>query len=351
MADFLPLPCTLPPVRAQGKIRVFPEDFQVVEILGFPLTGEGEHVWLQIRKRGLNTEWVARQLAQFCGIKMVDVGYAGLKDRHAVTTQWFSLRLKQQPEPVWAQLNSQDLSICQIFRHHRKLRRGGLKSNQFKLIIRGIQGDGANVDNRLQRIRQQGIPNYFGEQRFGHKNLTKAEALLTGKLSIRNPYQKQFYYGVIQAFLFNLILTERVQGDNWQWGLAGDVMQLNGSHRVFTTDSLDSTLLHRLANLDIHPAAPLWGKGKMLVQGAAAELQSRAIADYKHFCRALEQLGLKLQWRALRIKIENLQWQWLSATELQLVFELPSGGYATALLSQVLMVENAQSLRAGDVSE
>ena len=139
--------------ESTGAIRTTPEDFQVDEDLGFELSGEGEHACLHIRKRNANTDFIAKQIARLAGVKNMDVSYAGLKDRHALTTQWFSVYLSSKPEPDWSQLNSDEVEVLEVVRHNRKLRRGSLKGNHFKLVVRDLQGDSSALEQRLQTIR------------------------------------------------------------------------------------------------------------------------------------------------------------------------------------------------------
>jgi tRNA pseudouridine13 synthase len=159
------------------------DDFVVDEVLGFTPEAEGEHDYLQLKKRGVNTEWLAKQLAQFAGIRSMDVGYAGMKDRHASTTQWFSLyRPKGQPLP-WADFLAQlddDVSLVSISRGTKKLRPGSHQGNRFAIRLRHLEAPHAELDARLEQIAQQGFPNYFGEQRFGinGQNLEAAAAWL-----------------------------------------------------------------------------------------------------------------------------------------------------------------------------
>ena len=163
-------------------IRSCPEDFQVFEQLPFEPDGEGEHLFLHIRKRGENTDWVARQLASFCQISPRDVGYAGKKDRHAVTEQWFSVRLPIGRTLNWSLFGGDSIDVLHSCRHSRKLRLGALSGNRFVIRLRDLTEPEAFVE-RVEKIRQ-GVPNFFGEQRFGNAggNLDKGLALLEGRL-------------------------------------------------------------------------------------------------------------------------------------------------------------------------
>jgi len=164
---------------ASGRLRSTPEDFLVYEIPLVEPAGEGEHVWLLIRKRQENTEQVARCLARLAGVTQRDVSYAGLKDRNAVTEQWFSVYLPGGSEPEWSALDSASVTLLRCAWHHRKLRRGALRGNAFRIRVRNISGDRPSLDRRLREVAAGGVPNYFGEQRFGRGGFVKL-ALKTG---------------------------------------------------------------------------------------------------------------------------------------------------------------------------
>ncbi|ALG69568.2 tRNA pseudouridine(13) synthase TruD [Beggiatoa leptomitoformis] len=321
-----------------ADVRTYPEDFQVVETLSFEPTGTGEHVFLQIRKRDTNTDWLARQLAQFANVKPHEVSYAGLKDRHAVTTQWFSIQLAGKIAPDWQTLNSDTIQVVQQTRHSRKLRRGALRDNQFILCLRNVTGNHATLEQRLTYLAQHGVPNYFGEQRFGHNhnNLQAAEQILVAQAIIKDRHQRSLYLSAARSFLFNRILSERVTQGSWNQAINGDVMQLAGSHSVFPITNIDDEIQRRLTCFDIHPAAPLWGKGENLASLDALALMQTILSAHQGWCEGLIREGLELEWRSLRLIVENLQWTWLSETSLQLAFHLPAGAYATTVLRELV---------------
>lgn len=324
------------------------EDFQVDEQLHFTPTGDGEHVLLQIRKRHTNTDWLAGQLAKQAKVKPVDVSYAGLKDRHAVTTQWFSIRLVNQPEPEWRQLMGPDIEILQSIRHHRKLRRGALQANHFILTLRDLTGDHGELEQRLQRVVQQGVPNYFGSQRFGHQfeNLNQVAAMFTGELQVRDRHKRSLYLSSARSLLFNQVLSERVKRGLWNQAIPGDVMQLANSHALFVIDEVDDNLVSRLANFDIHPTGPLWGRGHSMTQVQAAEMETDLLSNYTAWCLGLEQAGMQQERRALRLCVQNFQWEFLEEETLQLRFQLVAGAYATTVLREVINITQRETGRS-----
>ncbi|MGD8525033.1 MAG: tRNA pseudouridine(13) synthase TruD [Thioalkalispiraceae bacterium] len=323
----------------KGQIRRCPADFQVDEILGFEPDGQGEHFLLHVRKTNTNTEWLARQLAKFVGIKPMDVSYAGLKDRNAITTQWFSVRLPGNAEPDWQAFATQDYQVLQAQRHSRKLRRGSLQGNRFNIRVTGLDGDLELLETRLQRIQQQGVPNYFAEQRFGHggDNLEMADKLLTAGQRIKNRHKRSLYISAARSFLFNQVCAARVENHSWLTGLAGDAMMLAGSHSFFIAENIDTTIQQRLAQGDIMTTGPLWGRGQLPTQAQASALEEQVLAPYAQWLQGLEQLGLKQERRALCVKPHDMRWQ-IDTQQycLQVEFTLPAGSYATSVLREAI---------------
>ena len=319
-----------------GTIRATAEDFQVDEDLGFEPDGAGEHVFLKIRKRNANTDWVARQIARVAGVRPGDVSYAGMKDRNAVTTQWFSVQLPGRDMPDWTPLQSDNLQVLSAVRNSRKLRRGALRGNRFTLVVRGLSAASTELEQCLRRIVAQGVPNYFGEQRFGHDagNLDKAEAMFKGTLKVRDRHVRGLYLSAARSQLFNRVLSRRVMDGTWNQALPGEVLMLNGSHSVFVADTVDATLEQRLATFDIHPTGPLWGRGTSMAREQSLAVEQSALADYATFRTGLEHAGLSQERRALRLRVADLSWEFPTAETLQLSFSLPAGAYATSVLKE-----------------
>ncbi len=321
--------------RLRGVVRQQPEDFQVEEELGFELTGEGEHLCLHIQKRNVNTADVAKNIAKLAGVKQVDVSYAGLKDRRAVTTQWFSVYLSNRPEPDWKRLESDEIKILESRRHHRKLRRGSLRGNRFRLVVKALRGDRSDLEERLRSIKAGGVPNYFGEQRFGHANLERAVALFEGRIKVRDRHKRSIYLSAARSAIFNTALSRRVGSETWCTALAGDLMMLRGSSSVFSAEEIDEAIVRRVEEHDIFPTGPLWGKGASSVQGEVAELERGVGKDFDLFAEGLARAGMKQERRALVLLPESFEWSVLD-DEMVLSFSLPSGCYATSLLREIV---------------
>jgi len=331
------LPHAFGPICASGVIRHCPEDFFVEELPPCKPDGEGEHVLLKIEKRGDNTEWVARQLGRLAGVAARDVSYAGLKDRHAVTQQWFSIRLAGKKEPDWQALTSDNLKILECARHRRKLRRGALRGNRFIIRVRELAGDRVQLESQLRQIQQQGFPNYFGEQRFGHQgdNLKNAQSLFDGSLGRVNRQRRGLYISAARSLLFNHVLAKRVELGNWNQILLGERVALHGSRSSFHAETLDAELLTRLDDMDIHPTAPLWGKGDAGVSAEAAEIETAVLAGFTDWQAGLERCGAEMERRALRAPVSDMTWE-IMPDHMVVAFTLPKGSYATVLLGECL---------------
>lgn len=323
---------------ASARLRQSPEDFQVTEIPLLQPDGEGEHVWLWIRKRNENTQHVAELLSTHAGVHPRQVSYAGMKDRRAVTEQWFSVQLPGREEPDWQAINSGTVTVLRHERHSRKLRRGTLKGNSFRITLRDIGGDKQSLEQRLVKVRDQGVPNYFGEQRFGRagSNLHTADKLFKNPKLRLSRNKRGLILSAARSFLFNQVLSARVQAGNWDVPLTGDAMQLQGSHSYFIAESLDADLLSRVASQDVHSSGPLYGRGESPVIKDCLELESTVLGTYASWCEGLEQAGLAQARRALRLGVPDLAWQWADAGELVLTLSLPAGSYATSILREIV---------------
>lgn len=315
-----------------ARFRVEPADFQVEELPAFAPSGAGEHLLLEIEKTGMNTAFVAGLLARWAGVAPMAVSYAGMKDRHAVTRQRFSVHLPKRQAPALDTLPAEGLRVLSSDWHARKLQRGALAGNRFVLVLRAVNGDRIAIEARLQQIQRDGVANYFGEQRFGHDggNLDSARAMFAGRRAGRE--QRSILLSAARSALFNAVLHARVQAGTWNTGVDGDVWVLAGSRSVFGPESFDAELRARVDAHDIHPAGPLWGRGGLRQGEPAAAQILAALAGSEAIRDGLERAGLNMESRALRLVPSNMDWQWLDAGTLRLGFELPPGTYATTLL-------------------
>ncbi|MEX0738384.1 MAG: tRNA pseudouridine(13) synthase TruD [Pseudohongiella sp.] len=331
----------------QARFKVAMDDFVVNEVLGFECSGEGEHLWLQVRKTGITTSDVAGRLARATGLRQGDISWSGQKDKHGVCTQWFSLHWPKNSAGHdlggLAQIESDDLIIEQQLRNSRKLRRGSHRSNQFRIRLRDVKAaDGVSLsdawqdlDIRMQAIEHSGVPNYFGEQRFGHANLANAEAWFAGKTRPRGRLERGMWLSAARSALFNAVLARRVAAGNWNRWLPGDVMNLNGSGSVFVSSADDADLPQRLADMDIHPTGPLWGQGALASRDSAAALEQAVADEMAVFSAALPRYGLQQERRSLRLPVKALDYRRPDDGTLEIEFTLPTGTYATAVLHEL----------------
>ncbi len=319
---------------ASGRLRVQADDFRVEEDLGFEPSGEGEHLLLRIRKRGLNTAQVSTWLADALAVRRRDVTHAGLKDRHAVTDQWFGVHLPGRevtlPQPP------EGIRVLRMARHRRKLRTGTLRGNRFVIRVRELDGDTTALHARLLRLSRSGVPNWFGEQRFGRGggNLEAALSLFRGE-PVRDRQVRGLYLSAARSLLFNRVLAARVEAGTWNRALVGDLMTFSGSRSLFRAEPA-TAVDRRLAAVDLHATGPLHGIDGMAPEGEVFRLERRVLAAYATFAEGLEHWRMRAERRALRVAVADLGW-WMPARDtLELAFRLPPGSFATAVLRELV---------------
>ncbi len=298
----------------------------MTEELGFEFSADGEHDYLFIEKTNANTEWVSRQLARFANVSQRDVGYAGLKDRRAVTRQWFSVPRWHSPD--WRRLEAVGVRLLEVQRHDRKLRRGAHRGNRFRIVLRGAPPPADDLDERLKTLLDHGVPNYFGEQRFGRGggNLALADDWSRGKGLTR--HKRGLAISTVRSFLFNEFLDARVRAGSWNTLIDGDVANLDGSRSVFPVHAVDEDLLSRCEQMDLHPAGPLYGDGSPT--GGVA-------VGHEGWLDALSRARIKPANRSLRLRVNDLEWA-VQGDAIVLEFALRRGTFATAVLREVAQV-------------
>lgn len=339
-------------LKLSAKIKSQADDFIVEENISLEFSGEGEHCWLYIKKRGCNTDWVAQQLAKYCKVKKMAVAYAGLKDRHAVTSQWFSVQLPGKPTPDWAEFEAffadsagmdENIQVLKSFRHNRKLQRGALKSNTFKLVMRELSDSSEQtfelLNQRCKKIAAEGVPNYFGGQRFGrgYNNLDQAEKLFSNQRFKISKHKRSIYLSAARSWLFNGILSERIKQGVWNTRLPGDVFMLDGKSACFKDEQADGDsdeIDQRLVSNEIHPTAILWGEGDTMTTSLAAELESQIIDQFPIYRDGLIAARLQSQRRACRVIPGLLQCS-RQGDDFFVSFSLPAGCYATMVLAEI----------------
>jgi len=319
-----------------AMLKASAEDFQVDELLDIPLSGAGEHLWLWIEKRQLNTEEVARLLARAAKVPFKNISYAGLKDRQALTTQWFSIHLPGKDADV-SSVESVQLRILQATRHTRKLQRGTHKANGFRIRLTQLTADRDGLDARLEQIQRFGVPNYFGAQRFGRDGMNVQHAAHYAERQELPPQRnvRSRLLSTARSTIFNRILAARVADGSWQQAKLGDLLTFTQSRSHFL--AAEQELLDpRLQELDLHPSGALWGQGELATQGDVLKLEQQVAESCAQLCHWLEQAGLKQERRILRLPVSALSWCYPDENTLELRFNLPVGCYATAVIREIV---------------
>lgn len=330
---------------SSGLLKASPEDFVVVEDLGYQADGEGEHLLVRLRKSGCNTRFVADALAKFAGIPPRDISFAGMKDRHAVTEQTFCLRIPGKEMPVMSSFSLEGVEILQLDRHRRKIRTGALAGNSFKLVIRQIS-DRHDVDARLNQMEQAGVPNYFGQQRFGHggNNLLMAQRWARNEVQIRERQKRSFFLSAARSAMFNQVTSDRLQQHGLLQVLSGDALQLTGrgSWFVAAEDELP-TLQQRVMQHELRITAPLPGSGNAGPVGQALSFEQQSLADEGDLLALLQRERVEASRRAMLVVPRDLQRNWLDNATLELSFWLPAGSFATSVARELFNTEGSAS--------
>ncbi|MDP2228275.1 MAG: tRNA pseudouridine(13) synthase TruD [Moraxellaceae bacterium] len=326
-----------------ASLRASPEDFRVDELASFEPSGEGEHVFLHIRKRNQNTAWVAGRLAEAAGVPLDAVSYAGLKDRRAVTTQWFSVHVPNRQLPDFSPVWCDDIELLTQTWNARKLKRGAHLGNRFHLVLRDVDGAPEAIDARLQTLADGGVPNYIGPQRFGHgnANLAAGESLLAGKPRRRLNHREGLMISAVRSAFFNRVLGERVAAGQWAVMLPGDVLMLDGRGSFFRPEADDEALPSRIQAQELHPTGPLFGRGVPAVTEDVLALEQTVSALTEGLAERLGAFGLEAQRRALRLRVGDLHWEHGADGSLHLSFALPSGAFATSVLRELAQLRES----------
>ncbi|MBW3164481.1 tRNA pseudouridine(13) synthase TruD [Ferrimonas balearica] len=326
---------------SEAWIRREPEHFQVDEMLPFTPDGAGEHHLLHIEKRDLTTHQLAKIVAKFADVPARDVSWAGLKDRHGVTRQWLSVRIPGKVDPDWAQLNDRYITLLAAHRHGRKLRTGALLGNRFKIALSGVTDRDA-LEARLAEV-SKGVPNYYGEQRFGHggNNVRRAAEMFSGR-KVKDRNKRSIYLSAARSFLFNHVVSARL-AQHGVTPLAGDAVMLHGSNSFFVAEQWDAENLGRLLQGDIELSAPLPGDGDLRSQGVANAFETEVLAPFAELTEGLKSARVDVDRRRLLLKPEQFRHHWEDDL-LWLEFVLPSGAFATSVLRELARYQDAQAI-------
>jgi tRNA pseudouridine13 synthase len=268
-------------------IKAVPEDFVVEEIPAYEPSGKGEHVFVRFRKRDLTTDAAVRKIAHALDVRPRDVGIAGNKDKRAITTQTISLQpprgtaIADFMERAKA-VRLDDIEVLAAERHDNKLKTGHLRGNRFSIRVRDLTKEAAEaLVTRANLVERTGVPNHFGEQRFGagQDNATRARALVTGKeLMPRDGRLVRLLYSALQSEVFNAVLDRRVADGTWASALLGDVLKKTDTGGLFvcTEPTEDGP---RAERGEVSPTGPIWGPKMMRAEGAVGTLEEEVARD------------------------------------------------------------------------
>jgi len=330
--------------ESTGILRSQMSDFKVFEQLPFSPCGEGEHLFVHIRKTGANTVFVARELAKYFKVKEQLVSYAGLKDRFAVTEQWFGVHVPGKQEYNLDDLNIEGVEVLTYKRHNKKLRTGALTGNRFELILRDVTAIKA-LTMRWQSIVEQGVPNYFGEQRFGIDggNIERALSLFSGQ-KVKDKKKRGIYLSAARSHIFNNVINERINQERFDKVAVGDVLMLAGTQSVFHLDEVNETIKQRFIDKDIDITAPMWGAGELMTSAEPLTLEQKVAQESDEFCQGLPRFGLKQERRRIRLNISDTDIEVISNKEsentVKVSFILSAGCYATTVLRELLSYQD-----------
>jgi tRNA pseudouridine13 synthase len=345
----------LHPPRAHGaplpsaEFKSTPDDFRVEEQLSFIPSGSGPHWLVRIEKRGANTRWVAAELARQAQVSANDVGFAGLKDRHAVTVQWFSVPVRSTTADYWSAVHTAEFRVLEVLGNSRKLKRGALTGNRFRIRLRRPAWSREQLDLKLAAVSTHGVPNYFGPQRFGREgyNLDRVQAWLQNGQAPRGRAERGFALSAARSLLFNAVLARRVDSGDWSQLSPGDLASLDGSGSHFKVGAVDDEMRQRLAAFDIHPSGPLWGRGDLPTEGQALRHEMEAAEAFKEIADLLVAENLAQERRSLRCAVRDLVVEAESGT-ITLSFTLGRGQFATSVLREICELGPGLSLESDE---
>ncbi|QJT82336.1 tRNA pseudouridine(13) synthase TruD [Kosakonia sp. MUSA4] len=321
-----------------GILKANPEDFVVVEDLGFEPDGEGEHILVRILKNGCNTRFVADALAKFLKIHAREVSFAGQKDKHAVTEQWLCARVPGNTMPDLSAFALEGCKVLEYARHKRKLRLGALQGNAFTLVLREVS-DRADVETRLQAIGEKGVPNYFGAQRFGigGSNLQGALRWAQSTAPVRDRNKRSFWLSAARSALFNQIVNERLKKTDFNQVVDGDALQLAGRGSWFVASEEERAELQaRVDAQTLMITAALPGSGDWGAQRAALAFEQQAVADAPELQALLVREKVEAARRAMLLYPQKLCWNWWDDVTVELRFWLPAGSFATSVVRELI---------------
>ena len=322
-------------VGTGGALRQQPQDFRVEEVGAYPLSGEGDHLYLHLEKTGHTTAHILRELATQLGVRDRDIGVAGLKDRHAVTTQWISVPAKY--ERRLGEFAVDGVRIVDTTRHGNKLGMGHLRGNRFVVRVREAAGGADAAGATLETLTTHGVPNYFGPQRFGLGGLNAEEGLrvLRGESRLRDPRVRRFLISSVQSAVFNAFLSLRLERGLFASLLAGDMAKKHDTGGVFLVEDAAAES-PRADRGEVSATGTLFGKKTKPLTLDAGILEAEALAQFDLTPGVFA--PRRGDRRLTRVFPEDA-----SVTPHEdgytLAFTLPKGSFATSVLREVMKTD------------
>lgn len=331
------LPRLFEAALGKASFKLHDDDFQVDEVLGFDPSGDGEHCLLWIEKRGRNTNDVATDLAERLGIRRRLVSHCGLKDKHAVTRQWFSIHLPGKPSPTADDLDIDGVQVLSVTRNLRKLQRGAHDANRFTIRLRDFCVAKDSVAQRWHGMSTRGVPNYFGPQRFGHNgaNVDRAVKMFASENEVKDRALRGILISAARSFLFNTVVAARVSNGTWDAPRSGEVYGFANNRSLVLPSNLHGDEGQRFADGNLELTAPLWGQGDLQSEDETEQLEQAVIQQQTQLATGLQQLNLRQERRVMRLKPTNSRLTWETDSQLVLRFQLPKGTYATTMLREL----------------
>ncbi len=335
-----------------AKMRMTDADFKVEEELSFKPSGKGEHLFLQIKKINANTDWIAKQLQKIFGLSSREIGYAGKKDRHSISTQWFSLHLPGRDVDLSKfdaiKTTDSEIHIINSVRHNKKLKIGSLRENKFEIVLRKLTGE---IDlKNIETIRRCGVPNYFGYQRFGFdaNNLVMADQYLGQEINIKNRNKRGLVISSARSLLFNLILSSRIKNDSWSQVIPGDCLMLDASQSYFLVKGNPEKEQQRIDSGDVHVTGLLPGREPSDASLSAKVIEDQIINQFPKWMEAFFRLNLTTSRRALRCKPRDFVVE-QQADKAVLKFTLNKGCYATSVIRELVNVTDESLAKTREI--
>lgn len=342
MIDVLSSTTAYEALDGQANFKSKPEDFEVEELLLVPFTGTGEHLWMYIEKINTNTDWLAAQLARHFKIPRRCVSYSGLKDRNAVTRQWFSLHMpgNMQAQESVKTLELDDVKVLEHHWHQKKCHLGTHQSNRFKIWLRKNTIDRDKLTQRVNLIKIQGVPNYYGSQRFGidGQNVTNAQDILASRNRAHRK-KAELCVSALRSFLFNMVLKERVEQNTWDKILPGEALQLDGQKGFFLFEQAKESpekIMAKYLQGECHSTGPLWGEDSIVVKNEVAALENAVFKSYPELIQLLYNRKLNQARRALRLYPRDMEVEFCENNDCCVTFSLTSGCFATTVMTELI---------------